>query len=285
MWPNVAAAAYASAPDAKVTIAAGDMINDSNKDAQWAEWFAALPQTASNNIITTPGNHEYTGDGLLLQYRGHFDYPTNGPKVRNETAWFTDYQGVRFVSLDANAPLGGPDQAIWLDRVLSTNPNKWTVVTFHQPLFSGSPGRDNIATRTAWLPILEKHNVDLVLQGHDHVYARGHLTKNEIDGGSNGPVYVVSNSGGKNYELAGPTNNNWVNNGARRVVGAEGVASFQRIQVQGDRLVYRSTVAHVRDGGSPQGLAVGDTLDSFTVHKDAAGTKRVVSSQLAPSTR
>ena len=44
VWPNVAAAAYASAPDAKVTIAAGDMINDSNKDAQWAEWFAALPR-------------------------------------------------------------------------------------------------------------------------------------------------------------------------------------------------------------------------------------------------
>ncbi len=276
VWPKVAQSAYAANPDAELTIAAGDMINDSQKDQQWAEWFAGIPQTASNNLVTTPGNHEYTIDPLLAQYRGHFEYPANGPAVRNETAWFTDYQGVRFISLDANAPLGGIDQAVWLERVLRNNPNNWTVVTFHQPIFSASTGRDNLATRTVWLPILEKYNVDLVLQGHDHAYARGHLVKNETAAGSTGPVYVVSNAGSKHYDLAGPTGNNWDTNGARRVVGAEGVSTFQSIEVSADRLVYRSTVAHARDGGSPQGAIVGDTLDAFTISKDSNGAKRVV---------
>ena len=276
VWPAVADQAYRAHPDAQVTIAAGDMINDSEQDDQWAQWFAGLPQTRTNNLITTPGNHEYTVDPLLTQYLGHFDYPENGPALRGETVWFTDYQGVRFVSLNANAPLGGIDQALWLDRVLSDNPNKWTVVTFHQPIFSGSPGRDNLATRLVWLPILEKHDVDLVLQGHDHTYARGYLASNETATGSQGPVYVVSNAGGKHYELAGAETNNWVDNGARRVVGVEGVSSYQSVQVRGDRLVYRAMVAHVSASGSPQGLRVGDVLDAFTVHKDSAGIKQVV---------
>ena len=86
---------------------------------------------------------------------------------------------MRFISLNALADLDCASiltaQTAWLDRVLEENPNKWSVVSFHQPVFSVTPGRDNKTIRDAWLPVFEKHGVDLVLQGHDHAYGRGNL--------------------------------------------------------------------------------------------------------------
>ena len=58
-------------------------------------------------------------------------------------------------------------QAQWLDTVLAENPNRWTLVTHHHPIYSGSEGRDNPEMRDAWQPIYDKHHVDLVLAGHE----------------------------------------------------------------------------------------------------------------------
>src|SRR5690606_13814168 len=183
-WPTTVHRALADNPDAALSLHAGDLINNADRDDEWGDWFAPLQQLlATTTTVPTPGNHEYSGDPFISAYRAHFELPRNGPPLRGllqgelhgEDAFTFAQGGVRFVSVNANAPLGGPDQALWLDRVLTASTERWTVVTFHQPIFSGSEGRDNIATRTWWRPVLEKHDVDLVLQGHDHVYARGHL--------------------------------------------------------------------------------------------------------------
>lgn len=276
VWPQVAQQAYAHYPDAELSLHAGDMINNADSEEEWAQWFAAQgSDVRTRNVITTPGNHEYTGDPLLREYRAHFGYPGNGPLTRDEDVWSTDYQGVRFVSLNANV-LVGLDQIAWLDRTLAQNPNKWTVVTFHQPLYSGSEGRDNPGIRAAWQPILERHDVDLVLQGHDHVYARGHVTAREHEDGSHsGPVYVVSVAGGKYYDLAPADDNVWTGNGATRAVAAQQISTYQSIEVDRDRLIYRSHVGRLADQPQPAGLEVGDTLDAFTITKGDDGPKRV----------
>ncbi|WP_375001707.1 fibronectin type III domain-containing protein [Aeromicrobium sp. CTD01-1L150] len=271
VWPQVAGAAFEEHPDARASLYAGDLVNQADDDAEWGHWFDAVGERArEQQVIATPGNHEHIGDLRLQQYRAHFAFPDNGPVLRDEDVWYTDHQGVRFVSLNGNAPLGGPDQAGWLDRILRDNPNRWTVVTFHYPLFSFRPGRDNIATRTLWLPILEKHGVDLVLQGHDHGYARGHVAENEQDDGVAGPAYVVSVAGSKYYEADGEDRNNWTRNGARRVTALEQVSTYQSIRVEQDRLVYRSVAAAV--GAEPtDGVQPGDVVDAFTVTKTDEG--------------
>ena len=95
-------------------------------------------------------------------------------------------------------------QAAWLDHVLEASPSKWNVVTFHQPVYSASEGRDEPILREYWVPVFERHDVDLVMMGHDHVYARGYLDDDRTDvaGVTDGPVYIVSNSGAKHYPLA-----------------------------------------------------------------------------------
>ena len=67
---------------------------------------------------------------------------------------------------------------------------------------------DNPELRALWQPIFDRYKVDLVLQGHDHTYARTQLMSHDnLATGvfrrseRAGTVYVVSVSGPKMYEL------------------------------------------------------------------------------------
>jgi 3',5'-cyclic AMP phosphodiesterase CpdA len=180
-----------------------------------------------------------------------FTLPQNGPKGLEETAYWFDYQGVRFVSLNSNKEYFV--QAEWLNRVLSDNPQKWTILTFHHPLFSSKEGRDNPLLRAAWQPVFDLHKVDLVLQGHDHTYARtGLLRDQNVPTGlaarspQAGTVYVVSVSGPKQYDL-----------GRRPFMhrAAEDTQLYQIISIDGDELKYEARTA------------IGELYDGFTLKK------------------
>ncbi|WP_062212522.1 metallophosphoesterase family protein [Streptomyces sp. NBRC 109706] len=267
-------AARADAPHAELTVHAGDLINNANADDEWAEWFAAVDvaHTATTHQIATPGNHEYDGWNLSDHWTRQFPGAGNGPDDDDldGTAWYTDYQGVRFISLNSNytnAPWFDvvdwlEDQETWLDDVLADNPNQWTVVTFHQPVMSNSEGRTGALVRAAWLDVLEEHDVDLVLQGHDHSYGRGNLTARRTDDPAvtTGPVYVVSVAGPKMYT---PSTTDWRLAGAEVRTQLGDTQTYQVVDVTADTLTYR---AKTQDG---------TVVDAFTVHRDADG-KRVV---------
>ena len=174
-------------------------------------------------------------------------------------------------------------QATWLDNILEDNPEKWTVVTFHQPVFSTAVDRDEVAVRNAFLPLFQEHDVDLVLMGHDHTYARGYLSTDatETDGMTTGPVYAVSVSGPKYYEQQPADDNVWARNGATPVTRAGHTSTFQGITVTKDSITYRA-VAAAKDDRSTTELAIGDTLDSFTITKYDEGTKYVTEDGVTP---
>lgn len=331
-WPSVVRMAEETAPDAIGSVHAGDLVNGPTHEGEWAAWFEGMGRAAATaNVMAAPGNHEYDDDPQLLAWKANFEYPRNGPtidssgplaalavgdsdvarqyaayfrhwtQVATETVYFTDYQDVRFVAVNATrdeaflTPADLPAcaaetcpsrdvgkvwvqfQASWLDRVLADSPSTWTVVTFHQPVYSASEGRDEPVLREYWVPILEERDVDLVLMGHDHVYARGYKDEDATarSGVTDGPVYVVSNSGAKHYELSPETDNVWTANGATQVRRGEGVTTYQVIDVSEDRLVYRSYLAD-KTPESTTGREVGAVFDEFTIAKTEDGDRRVI---------
>lgn len=270
----VVRAALAAEPDAALAVHAGDLIDSANNDAQWGEWFDAFGADATGGInhLTAPGNHEYAGQRLSGHWTAQFPGAANGPTTGRdlpETVYHTDYQGVRFIVLNSNyrdaAPLGAAAwldiQQRWLEQALQDNPHQWTVVTFHHPVFSNSPGRDNAPLRDAWLSTLEEYDVDLVLQGHDHSYSRGNLVAHRTEDPrvQTGPVYAVTVTGPKMYD-AGDAN--WTRNGAEARVQAARTQTFQAVSVDGGTLEYEARTAQ------------GTLVDSFTIVKDHDG-KRV----------
>lgn len=264
--------AYTTAPRAQVMVHAGDLVNSGtgdNHDDEWGEWFDAGSFINSMLVnVAVPGNHEHlrpeTGPRTLVpQWPVHFRFTGNGPEPLKNTVYYMDYQGVRYIGLDSQQALQDEAllrlQADWLRGVLSDNPNRWTVVTYHHPMFSVSRGRDNPPLREQWQPVFDEFNVDLVLQGHDHSYGRGENVATGASGQMNGagPMYVVSVSGPKMYMMADDTPD------AMDRVG-EDVQLFQVMEFREDRIVYQARTA------------TGQLYDAFDIERASDGSKRVI---------
>jgi hypothetical protein len=289
-WPVHLRRALDRVPDAQLALHAGDLVNHPTHDVEWGDWFAAQEETlATTNTLATAGNHEYlygtleSVDTSARRFRSHFRHPANGPSADDNLAYYADYQDVRFVSLSTGLGidlLALERQKQWLRDVLERNTRKWTVVMFHYPVYSaGISGsglaRGNPQVRAAWGPVLEEHDVDLVLQGHDHAYSRGFRT-------ANGPAYVVSVLGPKYYDLTSETDNDWVANGAVRVAAAQETSTFQAICMNGDRLTYESIVAAKGERSSTT-KQVGETLDAFTIDRSGPRKRVIEGGRCAPS--
>ncbi|MDA0173184.1 metallophosphoesterase family protein [Solirubrobacter taibaiensis] len=273
-WSRLVRKSFSDAPEAKLYVHAGDLVDTSNNDGQWGEWFKAAGWiNGMKPSIATPGNHEYSGSTLAPYWRTQFAFPDNGPtqgtaaviEALKGTVFYTDYQGVRFISLNSNtsavASALRPEfleiQRAWLASILQNNPNKWTVATFHHPMFSTAEGRNNPAQRASWLPVFEQYGVDLVLQGHDHSYGRGNMAQGTTTQ-TGTSIYVVSVSGPKMYEA---NDLNWTTNGAIAKKIGMNTQLFQVISIDGEKLTYKS-----KD-------ATGALYDDFTIAKPANGPK------------
>ncbi|WAC48007.1 metallophosphoesterase family protein [Asticcacaulis sp. SL142] len=267
-WSRVLREALREDGKASFMLHAGDLINRHASDREWGEWFSAggfiHAQTPS---IMTPGNHEYgrpiddTGARLSPQWRAQYTLPENGPEGRaklKETAFYVDYQGVRVISIDA--PLLHGDEAEraaqvqWLDKILANNPNTWTVISLHFPLYSSEPDRDNPRVREALKPLIDKYKVDLLLQGHDHGYARGAAptARSKQNPKDDATVYVVSVAGPKMYAVSDLA---WADRKASQT------QLFQVLTVEGKSLNYKAFTAN------------GELYDAFSLTKDAKGRK------------
>ena len=127
------------------------------------------------------GNHEYlTSDGTdCTSYNegaaGYFRY--FGAAAGNPSQGYYSYDIAAWHLIALNSNCGdaggcgdGSPQAMWLAADLAAHPNLCTLAYWHIPLFS-SGGRTAINTQLIW-QILYNHDVDVILNGHDHIYER-----------------------------------------------------------------------------------------------------------------
>jgi 3',5'-cyclic AMP phosphodiesterase CpdA len=132
------------------------------------------------------GNHDVlTNDG-----RPELREPRFGMKARN---YIVRRSGVRFVIVNSNN-LNRP----WLRSALTTElGDRWTVVVFHHPVFSPETGHGSTSGFRPVLPrMFARKDVDLVLNGHDHIYAASKPLRRiryVVSGGGGAPLYGCSN--------------------------------------------------------------------------------------------
>ncbi len=256
MWSRVIREAYKTMPEIDFMLHAGDLINRHNRDIEWGEWFHAGDFLhASVPSVMTPGNHEY-GKGVELspQWQPQFNLPTNGPQGLEETCYQINYPNLKLISLNAEqideSETFRDAQVQWLDSVLTNDPRQWTAITLHYPFYSTNPRRDNAKLRKYFKPIVDKHRVDIVLQGHDHAYGRGMVENvpggRQVVSGTSGTMYVVSVSGPKMYDVS---DDPWME---RRAANTQ---LFQIITIEGDELYYDAYTAR------------GELYDAFTLEK------------------
>ncbi|MCE7061216.1 metallophosphoesterase family protein [Dyadobacter sp. CY343] len=265
LWSRAVRGAYSTLPKANFMIHAGDLINRSNNDYEWGEWFEAggwINGMVPN--LAVPGNHEYYRDGLKEKvskhWRPQFALPENGPEGLQETTYHIDYQGTRFIFLNSEEATIGKkqlnEQAEWFENTVNENPNRWTVVVHHHPIYSTKKGRDNDEWREKMEPLYKKYKVDIVLQGHDHTYGRGiNMPVGQSRKKPDGPIYVVSVSGPKMYDIG---LQDWMDR------AASNTQLYQVIHIEKDKLSFKAYTVS------------GDLYDAFDLKKDQKGTNTLV---------
>jgi hypothetical protein len=190
-------------------------------------WDQFLTQTESvaKSVpwMVTTGNHDmeawYSPNGYGGQ-AARWSLPDSGFDARNAPGVYSfTYGNVGIVALDANdvsyeipANKGctGGRQTAWLDKRLGElrGTVDFVVVFFHHCAYSTSTHASDGGVRDAWLPLFTKHQVDLVINGHNHVYERTDAIKGgavgkaipvgaSTDPTRDGIVYVTAGGAGK----------------------------------------------------------------------------------------
>jgi hypothetical protein len=151
-------------------------------DAAWTEPFGWVDE-AGIPVLPALGNHDVE-DGSSDDVMDFFDMP--GP-------WYQKTIGnVRVIVLDSNQ-VDDPDQTRWLEKVITKERTRWTIVVVHKPPYACGRYDGTPAVREAWAPLFARR-ADLVLSGHDHNYQRFTRLK--------GVTYVITGGGGDSfYEL------------------------------------------------------------------------------------
>ncbi|MDR3639103.1 MAG: metallophosphoesterase family protein [Isosphaeraceae bacterium] len=239
-WGKLLEAAHRRHPDAGAILLAGDLVDRGNERTNWDHFFLrAQGVFESVPFMPCAGNHEYLDRGPLL-YRSFFRLPANGPEgIARGLVYSFEYADAFIAVLDSTAAVSDASsarlQADWLDAALTRTRATWKLVMFHHPLYASHPSREYPKLRDAWVPLFDKHHVDLVLQGHDHAYLRTYPMRADerVDSAADGTTYLVSVSGEK---FVDQTPRDY---GA---VGFTNVATYQTIDVEGagKRLTYRA---------------------------------------------
>ncbi|WP_206281712.1 purple acid phosphatase family protein [Streptomyces agglomeratus] len=196
-------------------------------DARVWDQFLAQTESVASRVpwMVTTGNHDmeawYSPNGYGGQ-SARWSLPGNGPDAANAPGIYSfTYGNVGVVALDANdvsyeipANRGYTDgaQSAWLDKRLGELRRQagvdFVVVFFHHCVYSTSTHASDGGVRDAWLALFTKHQVDLVINGHNHVYERTDAIKNgevgrpvpvgaSTDPTRDGIVYVTAGGAGK----------------------------------------------------------------------------------------
>lgn len=190
-WAGLVAKAYELYPDAAFMANGGDIVNDSHDalDHDMDQWIYAmeLPKSQLMNSVFVPaaGNH----DSWATSFADRFTIDYWGSVQKGGCYTFT-YGDMFFAVLNTNeSGVGIRTQTEWLSGQLASTDKNWKIVMQHKGLISTgdhSNESDVAAWREALLPVIARYRVDLMLQGHDHVYVR---SKPYLYGESNGGFY------------------------------------------------------------------------------------------------
>ncbi len=180
----------------------GDLVDSAEDRADYRgtldgaqDFFTSIP------MAPTPGNHERDVVRWFDNYICHWNLPDCGvPEFRNLFYSF-DLFDTHFTSICANGTPLTDRELSWLEQDLAGTSKKWKVVLMHTSPYGGKGAQD--FNRRCVAPILDRYDVDLCLSGHEHIYVRASICRDQRVPLGGGVTYLtMGTSGPKAYENA-----------------------------------------------------------------------------------
>ena len=190
-----------SHPSSEFLICGGDLIDRPNIQS-WNEAFRDIDSISQHiPVLNVTGNHDYL-KGVVVRLERRFPLVFSyflDSMVGDNQVFTVCYGPAQFFLLDSNRELPYLlTQRHWLKQQLQKSRARWKIVVLHHPLYS-IKGNNNLIQRWVFNDVIEDYGVDLVLQGHEHAYAR--MSRHGDDGRAITPVYTVSHCSPKMYRI------------------------------------------------------------------------------------
>lgn len=271
--------AYELYPEGRFIVSAGDQVDEGTNIKHWNYLLNSTTSLLDLPFMPTSGNHEDEGYAVSE----NFILPNVPGQNEEDGVYYSyDYNDVHFTVLDTNDDDDdklSDEQIGWMTNDIKSSDAKWKIVVLHKAVYSNGSHYDDSEVEgmrsqlSALLPYL---GVDMVLQGHDHVYLRtdalnanavvpvktGTKTYNGLEYltkyDPNGTIYSICGTAGvKVYHTkdAAATDEKFPR--AQVLADVEN-SMFSAITVDGDSLYYNAY--QVADGEAQR-------VDSFAIEK------------------
>lgn len=223
--------AWKAHPETEFVVFGGDLC-ERPTDAFWAETFHSIDSIAQTlPTLVCTGNHEYLKYPIRkLERRFSLTFPYFLRSMVGENQVYNlPYHDAQLYLLDSNRELPFLyTQRNWLEQKMKEKPARWNIVVLHHPIYSAKSGSNNLMQRLAFGDVLND-NADLVLQGHEHAYAR--MTQHGPRGEARPPIFTVSHCSPKHYRIEFSD---------RFDRFGTGTQYYQQITIHGDTLSMRT---------------------------------------------
>ncbi|MCL2560358.1 MAG: metallophosphoesterase [Turicibacter sp.] len=235
-------------------VSVGDQIQTMNNSAQTSQirhdQLFAAPQLSSLPLVPVVGNHDGSGANNTnsRMWPFHYNLPMEASTVqRFGDQFYTQFDyyfvwgDVLFIVLDSNFRTqfaGNGPRLQFIEAAMERHSDaNWVVAMFHHATYPVYRDYEtNAAIRELvhqWAPEFERLGVDLVLNGHEHVYSRSHHmldnTPQREQQWLNADAEIVSDPTGLNYSaVLDPTGLVHISLNTASGSGYRGVRRFPR---------------------------------------------------------
>ncbi len=281
-WADLVDTAFKLYPQAKFIMHTGDVVDSGKNFKQWNWVFNAADDSLMDSVMMpATGNHEKNGDNATVD---NF-LLSNLPKQDTASGVYYsyDYNNAHFMVLNTNDLNSdntlGTKQLEWLKADAAASDKEWKIVALHKAIYSNGSHYDDddvVALRKQLSELMPQLGIDVVLQGHDHVYLRTTAMKNNekceivertithngtaYDAMVNpdGTVYAIDGcSGVKYYQTKNAADTDKLFPRAEAIYDATAPV-FSAIQIDGENLYFDAYT--VKNGSAAK-------IDSFAITK------------------
>lgn len=297
-FANLLDTAYRKYPDVDFIINTGDIADLGSNVEQWA-WALNNSTLRKTVMMPTAGNH----DNHLGSENAVVDnfMISNAPKQDTSTGIYYsfDYNNIHMAVLNTNDLSAfeslSCQQITWLKNDMLSSNARWKFVALHKAIYSNGSHYDDddvCQIRKQLSVLMPELGIDMVFQGHDHVYLRTDaMDSNKIvapktkeithDGETynakidpKGTVYVISACSGVKYYLtkdASLTDEYFPR--AEKIVDCT-LPAFSSIQIDGDNLYFDAFTVENKSANKIDSFAISKTpaSDSQKAEKEVFNT-------------
>ncbi|EGR2830745.1 metallophosphoesterase [Vibrio cholerae] len=171
-------------------------LSDYNLVKQFFEALDGLDGLSTLPFVVAQGNHEVYNDGSY-KFASMFNYPSNinikypYNKAIYSFDWLNSHISV--ITTEVFEPELWESISLWLEEDMMKTDKKWKILMLHRPIYEANRNSGNGLVKKYLENVIDKLDLDLVISGHDHIYARSFPVKYGKISGS-GTTYIVAGS-------------------------------------------------------------------------------------------